>query len=132
MLIEIAHILIIIISIIWTIAIIFMFISSHKIIPWNKYKGRLPGQICLIIVHCILLTLIWLQNFEYHLSVKIFMLFWAIAGIFFLLWFMGFRIVERNDLERQFRERTKTLEKLKKRIKKTQENIEKIQKELKE
>jgi len=99
----ITQIIIIIISILWTLALIKVFILSWRMIPLRKYRGRLPGQLCLVMVHIILLGLVWIQNFGYYIPVKIFFLFWGMAIVFFLLWFLGFRIIERRDLDRKLK-----------------------------
>ena len=86
-----------IIVFLWTAFLIYSFANSWRIIPINKYRGRLAGQICLIITHTILLTIIWLQAFDYHLSGGIWALFFMFAVIFFMLWLM-FNQIERKDL----------------------------------
>jgi len=93
--------IIIIIAILWTIFIPYMFLSSWKMIPLRKYRGRL--QLCVVIVHIILLTLVWVQVLGYHhIPNGIFFLFWGIAMLFFLL-YLGFGVIERRDLDRKLK-----------------------------
>jgi hypothetical protein len=94
--------IIITIAILWTIFIPYMFYISWKNIPLRKYKGRLPGQLCVVVVHIILLTLVWIQVFFGHIPNGIFFLFWGIAMLFFLL-YLGFGVIERRDLDRKLK-----------------------------
>lgn len=82
----------------WLALIVYGFRMSWNNIPLRKYKGRLQGQICLVITHTILICLMYAQI----LTTVSNTMFWIAEGFalaFFLLWLLGFRIIERRDLE---------------------------------
>ncbi len=95
------QILLIGISAIWTVIMFYSLISSWVLIPPNKYKGRLAGEICMIFAYSILLAILWVSSLGYKIDFRIWDILIISSLLFFLLKIM-FSIVERRDMNRKF------------------------------
>jgi hypothetical protein len=85
----------------WSVLLLYIFKNSWKIIPINKTKARFYGQLCLIITH-IILIISMLSQIYFEMSISNFS-FWSLqiaALLFFLLWILGFGLIEKREIER--------------------------------
>jgi hypothetical protein len=120
-------------TIFWTLFVVNQLIRSHKSIPWNKYRGRFAGMVCVIMCQIIIISLLWIQIvFLISLPLWILLIFWILAYLFLFLYIFGFSKVELKDLDDTFKRKLKELQKTREQTEKIKEEIKKSEKKIKE